>query len=211
MTSEKQGGEPELPRDGVAGDCQSEAALCGFQEEVLAYVTRHLPEELRRSTDPSDVVQDVFFEAFARQGTFVPEGPDSLRRWLLTIARNRLTDLLRRHRSLKRGGGRRNEIDNAGHDSLIMLLGEIAIHEKTPSMSAMRHELAALVEQALGDLQPEYGQALRLRYIDEVEVAAIAQQLQRSTRAVHMLCHRGLRALRERLAGKLSLVYHRPG
>ena len=180
-----------------------------YQHQVLAYINRHIPAELRRSTDPGDVAQDVFFEALARAGDFVAKDSDALRRWLLTIARNRLTDLLRRHRSLKRGRGRRNETDVSGHDSLIFLLTELAIHEKTPSQSAIRHEMAALVEAALGELPPEHGKALRMRYIDEMETAAIAQRMERSPHAVQMLCDRGLHALRERLSRELSRNHQR--
>src|SRR4051812_15566418 len=68
------------------------------------YVTRHLPAELKEWLDPQDVVQDVFVDAFRRRGDFPIHDAEEAVRWLLTIARNRLIDLVRQHRALKRAG-----------------------------------------------------------------------------------------------------------
>src|SRR5688572_14481559 len=82
-----------------------ESLLAHESDKVLAYLERHLPQELRPTIEPADVLQDTYFEAFRRLSEFRWEGSDCVYRWLVTIARNRVIDLVRMKRALKRGGG----------------------------------------------------------------------------------------------------------
>jgi RNA polymerase sigma-70 factor (ECF subfamily) len=81
-------------------------------------------------------------------------------------------------------------------EEMVRLLEVLAAHSRTPSRSAASHEAAQAVDDALGKLPEDYREALRLRYFDALPVAQIAARMNRSEGAVHMLCHRGLEALR---------------
>src|SRR5687768_16836467 len=100
--------EENVAPGGSPGEPTTVEALVGQEsEKVLAYLVRHLPQELRPTIEPADVLQDTYFEAFRRWSDFRWDGADSVYRWLVTIARNRVIDLVRMKRALKRGGERR--------------------------------------------------------------------------------------------------------
>jgi RNA polymerase sigma-70 factor (ECF subfamily) len=118
---------------------------------------------------------------------------------LRTIADRKLVDLIRAQRAAKRGGGKRVEARQPRDDtsSMIELLDILAVHERTPSRSAAHRELVRIVQDALGGLKEDYGEVLRLRYIQSLSVAETAQRMGRSDGAVMMLCNRGLQQLEE--------------
>ena len=171
---------------------------------LVAYVGRHLPAWLASVVDPADVVQDVYLEAMRRSTEFQPADADHTRRWLMTIARNRLVDLIRHHGAAKRGG-QVSVVSAAPDASTVGLLAEVAIYDRTPSKSAAAHEIAALIHRSIADLPADYAQVLRLRYLDGLSGKAVAAELSRTEGAVHVLCHRAVEALRLRLRSTMSL------
>jgi RNA polymerase sigma factor (sigma-70 family) len=166
---------------------------------LLEYVRRHLPAELAGVIDVQDVLQDTYINAFRRMGQFSPGGDSSsVFRWLVTIARHRIAELLRLQRTAKRGG-RRSAADLGAaddDDSLIQTLAQLAVYQRTPSRSAAAHEFMAAVEESLRRLPGAYRDAVNLRYVQGLTPGEIASKIGRSERAVHMLCNRGLKAVR---------------
>jgi RNA polymerase sigma-70 factor (ECF subfamily) len=165
---------------------------------LLAYAQRHTPVELRREIDAQDVIQDTAFEAIRRIGELRSLDPRSLEAWLFTIARHRVGQMLRMHRSLKRGGGRtlnEGELDSV-EATVINLLQDLALYERTPSQSALAHELVMRLETALGQLDIDQRQVLRMRYMQCLDVSEVASALNRTEGAIRMVCMRGLKALR---------------
>ena len=178
---------------------QLHALLKTRAEDLKSYINRQLPAKLRRMTDPDDVVQDTFFEAFRRIAEFVPQEKESTYRWLLTIARHRILNLARIHARPKHGNGEVLSEEELTHGSVLELLQDLAIYEKTPSRSASRRELVLLVEKSIETLQPDYRQAVRFRYIQGLSLVETAVKMQRTTDAAQKLCVRGLKALRTEL------------
>jgi RNA polymerase sigma-70 factor (ECF subfamily) len=178
-----------------------QAILCPHVKRLVGYLDHLIPTELRRSIDPQDVAQDAFFHAARAFDQAVLDGPDSVWRWLATIGRNRVTDILRERQAAKRGGGRLKELHrNAAQDgSVIDLLSELAVHERTPSKSAVRRELVDVVEQSIGRIDAAYREAIHLRYVDGLSLEATAARMSRSEDSVQKLCARGLKALRREL------------
>jgi RNA polymerase sigma factor (sigma-70 family) len=127
--------------------------------------------------------------------------PDEVWRWLATIGRHRLTDIIREQQAAKRGGGRLRYLDGATprHSSVIELLEEIAVHRHTPSRSAVRREFVVLLEQSMARIDPAYQDAVRLRYIEGLSLAQAAERMSRTEESTKKLCLRGLRALRSEL------------
>jgi RNA polymerase sigma-70 factor (subfamily 1) len=160
------------------------------------YVRRHLPIELSAVIDVQDVLQDTYINAFRRMGQFTATDPtNSVFRWLVTIARHRIAELLRLHRAAKRGGRRSRDV-RADDKSLIESLSQLAVYQRTPSRSAAAHEFLAALEQSLRRLPDAYRDAVNLRYIQGLTPGEVATRIGRTERAVHMLCNRGLKAVR---------------
>jgi len=164
-----------------------------YHKRLLSYVTKHMPEELQQQAEPQDVLQDTFFEVTRRITDFKQDGDQAFFRWIATIARNRIIDLSRMARSLKRGGGRGQINDE---ETLVQLLEQLAVYSRTPSRSAAAHEFMASFESSLARLSELHQQAIRLRYIDGLSADQAAEKMRRSKGAFHMLCNRGLKALR---------------
>jgi RNA polymerase sigma-70 factor (ECF subfamily) len=167
--------------------------------DLLAYVNRHLPSQLKRHFDPKDVVQDTYFEVFRRIDEFTPQEEDSARRWILTIARHRMQNLLRIHNRPKHGGGEVKAEEDLVNGPVMQLLEDVAFHRKTPSGSASRRETLMLVESSIANLRPDYQKAVQLRYIEGCSLGETAKRIERSPDAAHALCMRALAALRVEL------------
>ena len=176
----------------IKGDVRAlQEVLAAHHSVLLGYVTRHLPPQVRNVADPGDIVQDVCFEACRLIGKFKPDGKDSMFRWLVTIARNRMLDLLRIHAV-------RNDAsaDRTRDDPVTRALAELALYHRTPSRSAASHEFLAAVEQAMCRLPPVHRQVVTLRYIDGLSIADTAAEMDRTPDAVYWLCSRALEAIR---------------
>ena len=101
---------PNLIARAAGGDVKAlEHLLRFFHEDLFDYIERQMPADLKSVFDPQDIVHDTCFEAFRRIGDFSAGDADSTRRWLKTIARHKLLDLIKSQRRAKRGGGRRAE------------------------------------------------------------------------------------------------------
>jgi RNA polymerase sigma-70 factor (ECF subfamily) len=172
--------------------------LVSERARLLLYIERHLPPALRATLQAADVLQDVYVEAFRRIEQFDARDATSVFRWLVTIARCHMVTLLRRHRAQKRGGSGRSAYA-AGGDSLVLFLSELADGRRSPSRSAAAHEFAVVVERAIERLGESYRLAIRLRYVDGLTPPEAAQRMGKTVAAVHMLCQRGLQAIRQDL------------
>jgi RNA polymerase sigma-70 factor (ECF subfamily) len=176
------------------GDAMAVAELLHrYEPRLVGYARKHMPADLAAVFEPQDVVQDTYFQAVRCIHTFKPEGTDALLRWLLTIARHSLTDLVRMQRAGKRNGYRLGREDS----SVTSLLTRLPGSRRSPSQSAAAHELVALLERAIARLPEDYQRAVTLRHIDGLGVAETAQRMNRSPGAIHMLCARALQSLRE--------------
>lgn len=194
---------PPAPHGPVA---EVEAAFRANRDVLLEYARRHIPPDLRRHLDPQDVTQDVCLELFRRASDVDWRDADYARRFLLTLARSRLVDLVRGHRAVKRGGGagRLEEVRSAhpgpaARDAVVGLLEHLAVYERTPSQSAIAHEVAAFVQRSIDRLAPDHARCVRLRHIEQRSVAETAGLMNRTEPSVHLLCHRALNHLRKEL------------
>jgi len=122
--------------------------------------------------DAGDVVQDVFADAWRKLARL--RDPAAFPGWILTIARNRATDVARR---------RRPPIDIAV---------DLAV-EPPPRLEAA----AAL--QAIRSLPETYRETLILRLVEGLSGPEIAEHTGMSPDSVRVHLHRGMKLLRERL------------
>jgi RNA polymerase sigma-70 factor (subfamily 1) len=162
--------------------------------ELAAYVGRMTPPDLKRLVDPQDVVQDTYFEAFQRLGQFTADNADAALRWLKTIARHRLTDVMRKHNAAKRDHRRTTE--QVTHGSVVDLLHELAVYRRTPSKSAVARELLRTLESSIDRLSTDYRHVVNYRYIDGLSYKEAGERMNRTEDATRMLAGRALQALR---------------
>ncbi|MEZ5225953.1 MAG: sigma-70 family RNA polymerase sigma factor [Acidimicrobiales bacterium] len=158
--------------DRKAGNTRSFGAMYDvYVDEVYRYVHRRC----RDHALSEDITQEAFLTAIRST-----DDPDSLTiAWLLTVARNRLIDELRRR---------------TRYDERLRLLGATAT-----GMEAVDPSDRLRVEEALDELSTDYRLVLTLHYMDGFTVPALAEHLGRSVKSVEGLVTRARRELRSRL------------
>ncbi|TWT43858.1 ECF RNA polymerase sigma factor SigE [Phycisphaerae bacterium RAS1] len=189
-----------LIRTAVAGDEAALMALLAARRPGLcAYVAARLPPDVQGRLDAEDLVQEGFVEIFRHVSRFEPRGPQAFDRWVRTILLHKVRDMIRRQRAQRRGGERRAVSPTAAwqQNSIVTLLELIATEEATPSRVVAGVEAVAALQAALPQLAPDYYQAIKSIHIDGRSVAEVAAEMNRSEGAVHLLCHKARKKLRE--------------
>lgn len=150
-------------------------------ESVLVFL-------VRRTYDPElamDLTAETFAQALSSQRRFRGNTADDERAWLFGIARHVLSRSLRRRgsedRALRRLGLERPDLDATDAANLMEVAG------LTDLRIAVAAELEALSEK--------HRDAVRLRVVDELSYAQVAERLEISEPAARARVSRGLRAL----------------
>ena len=190
--------EQELVTQAQAGDQLAiHRLLMHHHDEVLRLLTKKIPPDLSGILSAEDVCQEAYVVVVSELGSFQPRCENSFFNWLMSVAQHKLIDAIRAQRAAKRGGGKQtvNPTPRADAESVITWLGQVAVHEHTPSRSAADNELASAINSALSDLKEDYRTAIRSRYIEGLTAAETGKRMGRSEGAVLKLCERGLRQL----------------
>jgi len=127
-------------------------------------------------TEVDDLVQDVFMTAMQRLGSI--REPEAFGGWLMTIARHRATDHMRR-------APQTFELT----DSIV---------DRTAAAAPDRAEGLAVLE-AIRDLPEAYRDTLVLRLVEGMTGPEIAERTGLTHGSVRVNLHRGMQMLRERL------------
>ena len=150
---------------------------------LVLWVTTRLSPALRAKIEPEDVVQEVLIAVHKGLDRFSGDDDRAFLRWLFTIAENRIRDMVDHFGAQKR----------QQHD-------DIAARELTsPSVHAVRNEMAIRVRKALTQLSEPHQQVIQLRRFEELDVPEIAQAMDRSENAVRVLYCRAIAALKDEL------------
>ena len=179
-------------------DALAELLLARY-EQLEAYLRGKIPADMRSFIAVEDLIQEVHIQVFRKIDSFDPQGQEAFDRWLITIAKKRLLDKIKEQRRHKRGGARKRVHRPCGASSIATLVEVVARESRTPSISLAQHERQRAVQVGLAGLKDDYREALTLRYLEGLPVADIARRMERTERAVHMLCNRGIKKLKETL------------
>ena len=179
--------EPESPTLQLVQRIQQEApnGTTAFRELVEQYtgtVFRRAFRLVGSVEDAEEVVQDVFLRVFRSIKRFRPEQP--LEHWLLTITTNSARNLLR---TRFREARRRTEYSDF-------------LQTSVPGPGPAGNRRSAVLERAMGALDPTTRLAIVLRFLEEQTYQEISAQLGLGESAVKMRVRRGLDQLRKRLA-----------
>lgn len=146
----------------------------------------------------------------AQPGTAVLQfdSPAVFYKWLEAIAICRLKD---QERALRR---RKRDIARVVHDradfttSFPDLIDRIAGSDSTPSRRIGKDEAIAAVMSCLARLTNDQREVVRLRFLEGKSVAEVAGALGKTEANIHVLCHRGLKRLRELMVSITRYLTH---
>jgi RNA polymerase sigma-70 factor (ECF subfamily) len=172
-------------------------------QRLLESVRSELGDRLRQRLESQDVMQQVYLDALNNIDRFVYRGQDSFFAWLRRIAVNRICDVDRRAFQTAKRGAEVRAADLGRDASMVRLLDQLTASQTSPSTAADVSDRVALLRQALNQLNEDQREVIRLRYLNQLNVAETAAKMDRSERAVRSLCVRALIRLRELLGNAI--------
>ena len=147
-----------------------------YREEL----TYFLYAFIRNMEDAEDIMLEAFAILATERAKF--SGRSSFKTWLFAIGRNQGLKYLRKNRLMS-----------------LPLNEEIVSDGGTPDMEILKSERNKLLYKALGNIKPEYRQALHLAYFEEMSNDEVALVMNKSKKQVYNLVSRGKQACREEL------------
>lgn len=192
--------EATLLEQAVVGDSDALSALLAQHGgEVRRAITGAIGQQWRSVLDEDDVMQVTYLEAFLKIGSFKPNGIASFKGWLRRIAENNLQDAIKGLARDKRPNPRNRVRAPVGDESVVALYDLVVGDSQSPSRVAGRNERAAILEETIRRLPPDYQLVLREYDLGGQSAEDVAAKLKRSEGAVYMLRARAMERLRELL------------
>jgi RNA polymerase sigma-70 factor (ECF subfamily) len=161
-----------------------------FREYLTLVANQEVSPRLRGAIDLSGVVQQTLLDAHQAAAQSRTEAQTAA--WLKAILLHNLADEARRQGAQKR--------DVARAISLETVAVAPAADQSSPSQRAVRAEDLARIQRALADMPENQRTAIEMHHLQGRALVEIAQALKTTKPAVAGLLHRGLKALRSRLA-----------
>jgi len=165
-------------------------AFASQRARLLGFVRSQIGD----SADVEDIVQEVFYELTAADQLVQPIG--QLAAWLLRVARNRIIDRFRKRAREQRLAVSLDEQD-AEADGLLETL--TLPEQSGPEADYARAALAALLEEALGELPPEQSAVFLAHEIEGRSFRELAAASGVSINTLLSRKHAAVRYLRERM------------
>jgi RNA polymerase sigma-70 factor (ECF subfamily) len=172
------------------------------REAVRRMVQMRLDHAVSRRVDASDVVQDVLLEASQRLAEYIRSPSMPFHLWLRQLAKDRIIDMHRRHRTAQRRSVDReqNMTSFKGDDqSAADLTALLRDAELTPAASALRKEMEERFVLALDQLDENDREMIIMRHFEHLGNGEVAEALGLSAPAAGMRYLRAIRRLRELL------------
>jgi RNA polymerase sigma-70 factor (ECF subfamily) len=181
--------DTEIASAVVAGDKDAFGALVErYQRSLYYFVVGKVADD----TEAKDIVQKTFVVAFQNMSDFRLGG--SFFAWLKGIALNHCRNEWRRYQSQARMAGRLLEEKRA----------ELELASLDARASDTERRIAALRE-CLEKLSPDEQAAVEMRFVQELSLAAIGEQMGRSAEAVRLFLYRIRQRLADCVTKRLSL------
>ncbi|MDG1896690.1 MAG: sigma-70 family RNA polymerase sigma factor [Fuerstiella sp.] len=179
------------------GDADARARLIErYRGTLNAQTDRELDSRLQVRAGASDMFQQTALSAVHRVHAFRGTTMAEFMGWLKTLHRNNLLDVVRNNKNAEiRSVGKEKSIDGLPGEAAVMADRSVP----TPSRIMQADETVADLHTAIQELPDDQRQVLRLRLLEELPIAAIAEQLQRTEDSIAGLFKRGLVAVRRRM------------
>lgn len=151
---------------------------------------------VRDRTLAEDLAQEAFVRAFNAIHSYNPRYKFSS--WIFKIANNHTIDYLRKKRldtvSID-GSPHATTVDETAQTRIV-----VESTEETPEEFVEHRELGSLIEQAIGELRPEYRSVVLLRHVEGYSYDEIADILELPLGTVKTYLHRARGELKSLLA-----------
>jgi RNA polymerase sigma factor (sigma-70 family) len=167
---------------------------------LLVVIEQRMGSKLRRRYGADDVFQEAMLHAWRDRARCEWRGVRAFRSWVLTIIDHRIRDLADREIAQKRGGSH-GEIAASELHAGMLPQGMVTT---SPSKVAIYREQALAMREALGSLDEEVREVVRLRLFEQRAVAEVAESLGIGESAVRHRFRRGAEMYHARLKVALA-------
>lgn len=182
----------ELVKQAKEGSSEAFAKLYDMHlDRVYAYVVRRVGDRALAE----DLTSDVFMNALRRISRFTPERSSSFIAWLLTIARNRVTDHYKSARFRM--------------ESSVAETFDRPSSAPTPEARVVSQVDVTRLHTAIARMRPEQAEVLQLRFLEQLDVSEVAAVMGKKEPAIRALQYRALKSLAALLADEGSVPRNR--
>jgi RNA polymerase sigma-70 factor (ECF subfamily) len=158
---------------------------------LRALAQRELGGGLAARVDASDLVQQTCLSAYRNFPQFHEQEVGKFGAWLRRIHERNINDAVRAAKAARRAVDKEQPLDAHWQEAIVFS------QEPSPSGRAMAGEQAVMLALAMEDLPKDQREAVRLRHLEGLRLAEIADRLGRSEEAVAGLLKRGMLKLRK--------------
>ncbi|MFN8708535.1 MAG: sigma-70 family RNA polymerase sigma factor [Planctomyces sp.] len=172
------------------------------REAVRRMIQMRLDKAVARRVDAIDVIQDVMLESSQRLSDYLQNPAMPFHLWLRQLAKDRIIDMHRRHRTAQRRSvDREQNLSNLINDerSAADLAGLLRDAELTPAAATIRKEMDQRFLIALNELDEADREVIMMRHFEHLGNGEVAEALGLSAPAAGMRYLRAIRRLRELL------------
>ena len=173
-----------------------------FRSYLRVLARMQLPKQVQARLDASDIVQLTMLQAHNAADDFRGTTKAEKAAWLRQILARNLAHSMRDNRRQKRDVTRERDVEASMNASSARLADWLAAEQTSPSQKAVFNERVLHLAAALEELPAAQREAIDLHYWHGLQLAEVANQMERSSAAVAGLLHRGLKALRGHLGAE---------
>jgi RNA polymerase sigma-70 factor, ECF subfamily len=157
-----------LAQQSLQGDQEAfEKLVRRYSSSLFSFICRFLSDY----DAASDILQQVFTQLYISLPKLRTGEP--LKAWLFRVARNRCLDELRRKHAIHF-----SELQTSSEDDDLSPLAIIPDNGPLPEEVAERHDLQAILQEAISGLPPKFRAVVLLRYTAQLSFAEIGRSLQ---------------------------------
>ena len=188
----------ELAASAALQDPEAFAALVErVRGRLETWIALRLGPKLRGRVSEDDVLQETLLHAYRALDAFEAGGAGSFRRWLLSIAENRIRDLHKFHVAQKRDIGRERAKPKSPDE--VTLLDRLSIGGASPASLLHARQAQRDLATHIDALPLDLREVVVARALEERPFREIAEQLGRPLTTVQAQFARGIRGLRQLL------------
>ena len=193
------------------GQAEALGELCDHYRNYLRVVVRsELKSRLRERVESSDVVQEVLVEIVRQFPSFTGQNEAALLGWMRRLIAQKLADLGRFHKRLKRGGGlfpvsldtdhylASNGTSHEGGE--VRPRDILSLSQTSPSEAASLREQTGLLTGTLAGLPASEAEVLWLHHAEGLSFSMISERMGLTPKRIRVIWARGLRSVRRSLA-----------
>jgi len=185
----------------VSEEIQIESALERIRPYLRLLAQAHLGDPLKKKVDASDVVQQTLMQAHQDRDQFRGNSEAQLVAWLKQILRNRLIDMARHWKGLKRDVSRDVDLEQKVNDSFRQVDQWLEASQTSPSMAAHKKDMLVLLSAAIEKLPEDLRAVVIMHHLQGMKLVEIAREIDCNETTVGRRLFRGMQQLGELMGG----------